>query len=423
MRPRILGAIVAIALLAVATLAIPLALRLGHDERAQSFARLERLAVTTATRLPDQIGLATTLTLPDPAADGDLSVYDATGDRRGGEGPTTADLIVVRALAGHTNNGEAGSSLVVGVPVVRGLRVIAAIRVSEPITVTDAQVRRQRVTIVLLGAAATLIAILVGLGVSAVLARPMRKLRTAATRLGRGDFTVRTPRSGIAEVDDVAQALDDTATQLGQLVERERTFSAHASHQLRTPLASLRLAVEAELARPRPDPSTALHEVLTEADRLERTITDLLLLARGTAERGPVDLDAVARAAEHRWHGAFAAVARPIRVNSQNEATLSAHASSTALAQILDVLLDNALQHGSGVVTVSVRSAVEGGAVIAVADEGPGITGDPDAVFTAGTEGGHGFGLPLAGALAHAEGARLRLGHPGPNPIFELTLR
>jgi signal transduction histidine kinase len=422
-RPRILGAIVAIALLAVATLAIPLALRLGHDERAQSLARLERLAVTTATRLPDQIEPSTTLTLPDPASDGDLSVYDTTGERRGGEGPTGADPIVQRALAGHTNDGQAGSSLVVGVPVVRGLRVIAAIRVSEPVTVTDTQVRRQRVTILLLGVAATIVAILVGLGVSAALARPMRRLRAAATRLGHGDFAVRAPRSGIAEVDDVAQALDDTAAQLGQLVDRERTFSAHASHQLRTPLASLRLAVEAELARPRPDPSTALHEVLTEADRLERTINDLLLLARGTEERGPVDLGDVARAAEYRWHGAFAAVARPIRVSVQNEPTSRAHASSTALAQILDVLLDNALQHGSGVVTISVRSAIEGGAVIAVADEGHGIRGDGDDVFSGGAEGGHGFGLPLAAALAHAEGARLRLAHSGPHPMFELTLR
>ena len=107
----------------------------------------------------------------------------------------------------------------------------------------------------------------------------------------------------------------------------------------------------------------------------------------------------------------------------QDVTTSSAHASSTALAQILDVLLDNALQHGSGVVAISVRSAVEGGAVIAVADEGPGISTDSDDVFSAGAEGGHGFGLPLAAALAHAEGARLRLAHSGPHPMFELTLR
>ncbi|HEV7523992.1 MAG TPA: HAMP domain-containing sensor histidine kinase [Acidimicrobiia bacterium] len=423
MRPRILGAIVGIALLAVTAMAIPLAIRLGNDERGQSIARLERTAAATASRVPDRIGPGTALTLPDPASDGDLAVYDANGIRRAGEGPALADPVVVRALAGHTNSGTAGASLVVGVPIVRGLRVIAAVRVSEPIAVTDSQVRRQRVTIVLLGAAAIAIAILVGLAVSSALARPLRRLRTAATRLGQGDFGVRAPRSGIAEVDDVARSLDDTAAQLGELVERERTFSAHASHQLRTPLASLRLAVEAELARPRADPSMALEEVLAETDRLEGTINDLLLLARGTAERGPVDPDAVARSAERRWHGGFASVGRPIRVRSQGDAGSIVQASRSALDQILDVLLDNALQHGAGVVTIFVRSAGEGGVVIAVDDEGAGITGNADAVFTTTAQGGHGFGLPLAAALAHAEGARLRLAHAGPHPVFELTLR
>jgi signal transduction histidine kinase len=423
MRPRILAALVGIALLAVAALSIPLSVRLGHDTRAETIARLERTALASTTRVPDQITADSQLNLPDLASDGDLAVYDTSGIRRAGEGPARADIVVNRALAGHTNNGQSRSSFEVGVPVVKGLRVIAAIRAAEPIAVTDSQVRRQRFNIALFGMASTVIAVLVGLAVSAALTRPLRRLRTAATRLGHGDFTVRAPRSGIGEVDDVARALDETAVRLGDLVERERTFSAHASHQLRTPLASLRLAVETELAKPRSDPNTTLHEVLTEADRLEQTINDLLLLARGTVERGPVDLEAVARAAEQRWHGAFAAVGRPIRVRVHHETPSDAQASTTALGQILDVLLGNALRHGSGVVTITVRSGTEGGAIIAVEDEGPGILADPDTVFATAARGGHGFGLPLAAALAHAEGARVRLANRGPHPVFELTLR
>ena len=423
MRPRILVAIVGVALLAVATLAIPLAVRLDHDARAESVARLERAAVATTTRIPDEIRPDTKLSLPDLASDGDLAVYDTRGVRRGGEGPARADATVKRALAGHTSNGTSSSALVVGVPVVHGLRVIAAIRASEPTAVTDKQVRRQRLNILLFGGAAAAIAGLIGLWLSAVLARPLGRLRGAATRLGHGDFTVRAPRSGIAEADAVAVALDETAARLEELVERERTFSAHASHQLRTPLTSLRLAIETELAQPRPDPSTALHELLGEADRLEQTINDLLLLARGTAERGPTDLQVVVRAANDRWHGLFAAAGRPLRVRASHDRTLEAHASTAALGQILDVLLDNALRHGKGVVQLVLRPGSGGGAVIAVEDEGAGVQGDPADVFSTAARGGHGLGLPLAAALANAEGARLRLARSGPGPVFELALR
>ena len=423
MRPRILAAIVGVALLAVATLAIPVAVRLGGDARAQSVARLERAALAATPRIPDGIRPDTRLTLPDLASEGDLAVYDTSGTRRGGEGPSRADVTTRRALGGHTSNAVVGSSMVVGVPVVRGLRVIAAIRAAEPLTVTNSQVRRQRINILLFAIAAVTIAVLVGLWLSAVLARPLGRLRTAATRLGHGDFTVRAPRSGIAEADAVANALDDTAMRLEELVGRERTFSAHASHQLRTPLTSLRLAVETELAQPRPDPSAALHEVLCEADRLERTITDLLLLARGTAQRGPTDLQVLVRAANDRWHGQFAAAGRPLRLRASLDQALEAHASSAALGQILDVLLDNALKHGSGLVQLVLRPGSGGGAVIAVQDEGPGIECDPEAIFSTAAQGGHGLGLPLAAALANAEGTRLRLARQGPGPVFELALK
>jgi len=421
-RPRILAAILGVALLAIATLAIPLGIRLGDDAREQTSARLERVAAAAMPRIPDRLGPGTNIRMPDLASVGDLGVYDTTGVRRGGEGPGRADVATTRALNGHTSNAVTGSDFVVGVPVVRGLRVIAVVRAAEPIAVTNAEIRHQRLNIIWFAAAALAIALVVGLWLSAVLARPLGRLRTAAIRLGHGDFTVRAPRSGIAEPDAVAQALDETAIRLEDLVARERTFSAHASHQLRTPLTALRLAVEAELEQPRPDPQTALNEVLVETDRLEQTITDLLLLSRGSAERGPIDLDAVVRAADDRWCGRFAAAGRRLRVQIAPDQELEAHASSAALGQILDVLLDNALTHGTGVVELVLRPGTGGGAVIAVEDEGAGVHGDPSSVFSTAATGGHGLGLPLAAALANAEGARLRLARAGPGPVFELAL-
>ena len=292
---------------------------------------------------------------------------------------------------------------------------------TQPISVIDDEVRQQRVTLALFGLIGLVFASLMGLAVSAAIARPLGRLRTAAMALGRGDFAMRAPRSRIGEINEVASALDDTATRLGDVVERERAFSAQASHQLRTPLTSLRLAVETELETGRDDHTVVLYEVLTEADRLDQTITDLLTLARGSVDRGPVDLAGVVRAAEDRWHGRLAAVDRPLRTTIDAELG-SAHGSAAAIGQILDVLLDNALRHGAGVVTISARPVAGPGAVVGVADEGPGVD-DAASIFDASTRSGHGYGLSLAATLAAAEGARLRLAATGPDPVFEIFLR
>jgi signal transduction histidine kinase len=88
---------------------------------------------------------------------------------------------------------------------------------------------------------------------------------------------------------------------------------------------------------------------------------------------------------------------------------------------VVAVLLDNAVTHGAGTVTLSVRDA--GGALaIDVADEGAGPP-DPDVAFARRSDGarGHGIGLSLARSLAEAEGGRLRISRPSP-PVFSLLL-
>ena len=88
--------------------------------------------------------------------------------------------------------------------------------------------------------------------------------------------------TGIEELDALRSALVDNHTRIEELLARERSFSSQVSHQLRTPVAAMRVAVETELAAPRPDASVVLHESLGQLDRLESTISSLLALARHT---------------------------------------------------------------------------------------------------------------------------------------------
>jgi signal transduction histidine kinase len=99
-----------------------------------------------------------------------------------------------------------------------------------------------------------------------------------------------------------------------------------------------------------------------------------------------------------------------------------AEADERVIGEVLDILLDNAVRHGSGAVRVTVRRP-EGAIAIDVADEGPGFDGADPFVRRDPSAGGHGIGLALARSLAHAEGGRVAVTSPGPAPVVTLFLR
>jgi signal transduction histidine kinase len=255
---------------------------------------------------------------------------------------------------------------------------------------------------------------------AARLARPLEELAGTAARLGDGDFTARTRPAGITEIDSVGAALNTTAGRIGETLERERAFSSDASHQLRTPLTGLRLQLEAALENPDREPRAAIASGIAAADRLERTIDDLLALARDTGSTSDTaDLDQLLAEVRQDWHWPLAAKGRALRIVVRDAPRPSAEGA--AVRHILKVLLDNAFIHGRGTVTVTARDA---GGVLAidVADEGPGIDVDTD-LFARRQYAGddHGIGLALARSLAEAESGRLRLSTPAP-PTFTLLL-
>jgi signal transduction histidine kinase len=407
-----------VAAAAVVLFAVPLAAVLARSYRDAELVRLQR--DTTAATLSIGLG-ARRDPIELPKGKDVLGVYDGTGRRIAGRGPAHADPLVRSALrAGRAQTRMEPGHLLAAVPVVANERVAGAVRAVRGDGEVAEQVHRAWLALAGLAAALVLAAALAALALGRRLARPLEDVAAAAERLGEGDFGVRPRPTGIPEVDAVAAALDATAERLNDLVARERAFSADASHQLRTPLAALRLELEALQLR---DDSAEVDAAVEQVDRLQTTIDVLLSVARDAPRREvEADLRVLLDEAEQRWRGALAAEGRPLRTLVRAEDPVAA-ASPAVIGEVLDVLLANAARHGAGPVTATVR-AIDGWLALDVADEGPGFSGDPETAFgrRSETADGHGIGLALARALAHAEGGRLAVTTAARHPVLTLTL-
>jgi signal transduction histidine kinase len=421
MRRRIVVAIVAVAAASIVLLAVPLAISLRNELRDEALLRLDRDTIA-ATREVD-LHARSRDHVEFPRSPDQTAVYDRAGQRVAGSGAPRADAAVRAALrTGKPASAETGGWLIVAVPILARERVAGVLRAARSTASLDAQVRNRLLLIAAIGLGVTLVAALAALAVARRLTRPLERLAGTAERLGEGDFSARAPRAGVPELDAVAATLDATAERLGALLARERAFSADASHQLRTPLAALRLELES-LALDERGGAEEVGRALEQVDRLEGTIDTLLALARDAPrERSEIDLVATVDLLAESWRGRLAAEGRPLRVVSASPHT-SARAAPAVVEQVLDVLLDNARRHGAGEVTVTVRQA-QGGVAVDVADRGQGLEGDPEAAFArrAGTGNGHGIGLALARSLAHADSGRLVVSRAGPGPVFTLLL-
>jgi signal transduction histidine kinase len=411
-RRRIVMLTVAAATLAIALFGVPLAAAVFGYFLQDEQAALQRTAATVALRMAAS-GEPTALP-PLDAIDvqqAAVGLYSAGGRLLAGAGPESLP-------AEDRRGGNAGEQVVVVQPMVRAGTTVAYVRVAASHRAAYWRIVLVWLAMSGLAVVAIGIAALLARRISARLTRPMEELSTAAEKLGAGDFSVRTGRSGIKEIDRVAETLDQAAADIAATVAKEREFAAHASHQLRTPVTGLRLELEAALENPHSDLRAAMSGALHTADRLQETITDLLELTGRRPGRGPAtDLPELLEETRRAWHGPLAAQGRALRVVT--DPVPPSGASAAAVRQIIGVLVDNAAEHGSGVVTITCREAA-GAPALDVGDDGSGIaeTVDP---FSAMAPRGHGIGLPMARRLAEAEGARLFLSQAAP-PVFTLLL-
>ncbi|MGW5361702.1 HAMP domain-containing sensor histidine kinase [Actinopolymorpha pittospori] len=274
----------------------------------------------------------------------------------------------------------------------------------------------ERVTLLGFGVVAVLVAIAIGVWQARRLSQSLVELAEAAERLGSGDPRPHRHRYGLAELDRVAGALEQSATRIGDMLAAERQLSQDASHQLRSPLTALSMRLEEILAIK--DPAVMREEAgiaLGQVERLSHVVDRLLSQSRDShvAQQTLVDVDHVVRQQVAEWRPAYDRVDRRIEVTGEDG--LSVAATPGTLGHVLATLLENALHHGGGTVVVRRRmtgTAPSGSVVVEVADEGPGVPAQlGQRVFERAVSGrsGTGLGLALARDLAEAGGGRLEL--------------
>lgn len=266
--------------------------------------------------------------------------------------------------------------------------------------------------------------------------QPVADIRVTAERIIAGQLEERihtgNPKD---ELGRLAATVNQAFDRYQNSLDRLQRFTSDASHQLRTPLASLRTTGEVCLQKTRSpaEYEEVIGSMLEDADRLRHVIEKLLLLARMGADRVRaafvvLDLGDLCREVIDRYGPAFEQAGIALTLDCAPRASVRGDAA--LLEQAVANLLDNALRHTwrGGLVRVSVGSSATGGWHLCVRDSGPGIA--PELIpnlfqrFARGPGAdlsGHGLGLAIVADVVRVHGGDIRLLNE-PGAAFEITL-
>ena len=265
-----------------------------------------------------------------------------------------------------------------------------------------------------IAAGAMIAATLLGFGLARWVSRPLKGLDAAARRLADGDLAIRAKvASGPPELRRLGSTFNTMAGRLEALVHGHRAVIADVSHQLRTPLAALRLRLDllaVDAAHSDPQTGQELAEALDELARLSRLVDGLLAVARAenvVPVPAAVDMTQVARERVGAWHPV--ADDRSIILMATSGRPVLAWIGEGHLEQILDNLIANALDAlEPGNLVRLTTSATAAGVRITVSDTGPGMSAEDRERaflrFTTSSPNGTGLGLAIVHRLATSNG-------------------
>jgi signal transduction histidine kinase len=276
-------------------------------------------------------------------------------------------------------------------------------------------------TVLLVAGAASSAALGAALLLAATILRPLERLRSAALALARGDLAARAPGGGPAELAELAASFNEMAAQLEELFDARRQLVAWASHDLRTPLASIQAMLEA-LEDGLAEPEHYLPAMREQVKTLSLLIDDLFELARIDAGVLSLEIEEapLPRLVESCLRGLEAeAQARNVALEARMDGSIPAvRCAPDKVERVLFNLLTNALRHtpsdGSVAVVIEpLREEVQ----VTVEDTGEGMAADSlrrvfdrfwrgDRARSRET-GGAGLGLAIARGLVEAQGGRI----------------
>jgi two-component system OmpR family sensor kinase len=332
--------------------------------------------------------------------------------------------------------------LIYTVPILVEGQLSEILQMGRSITTRDQSIRALGMNLLIAGIVAVVVAFGLGWVLAGMSLRPIHRLTQTAEAIGaERDFSQRVEHSGPDdEVGRLAKTLNAMLSELqaayqqvGQALEMQQRFVADVSHELRTPLTTLNGNVE--LLRREPpisaeDRSEVLSDMASESKRLIRLVNDLLALARADARRPlqsePVRIKPIIEEACRQAR--LLAPDREIACDAPPD--VAAMGQADAIKQVLLILLDNAIRHADGPITIT-GDVAEKCVTVSVRDSGPGI--EPETLpslferFSRGSvsegENGTGLGLAIAKALVEAQGGTLTIGsQPGEGSVFSVTL-
>jgi signal transduction histidine kinase len=364
-----------------------------------------------------------------------IPIADSAGQVRD---PDLAFAVAARATrAGRivtgTEAGQGGRMAEAAAPIGSGDRTRVVV-FSSPLSDVAATVSLIRRRVLIAGGLAAIVAGLLGFAVSRALSRRIGRLEDTARRVARGDFRARFPVDRADELGQLAVALDDMQRQLAQLDSARKRFIATASHELRTPIFSLggfiELLQDEDLSEEERD--AFLAQMSGQVARLQTLATELLDLSRleaGSLELRPeqTDLGVLAEAVTAEFipaltrHGSHLELRLP-------RGGVEVVCDPERVAQVLRILIDNALTHtpdGTDVVVSASRS--DGNVQLAVRDFGPGIKRTSierifEPFFTSDDVQGSGLGLAIAHELAERMSGRLAVDSQPGRTTFSLQI-